>query len=130
MKKGKIIFILWMIGITLQIQGIPITAKGTEQNDIKLEEQRVIEWRKERDIFERRTKRGKKDKKRSALFPVPPCRDGVDVRLAGIIGRPDRFVPTIDHLHHQRIHEILMGVSLLVFKLDGTEGRHQVRRFE
>jgi hypothetical protein len=51
MKKGKIIFILLMIGIFSPIQGIPVAVEGVTQEEMKLEEQRVLEWKKERDAF-------------------------------------------------------------------------------
>jgi len=44
-------FILWMIGIILLVQVFPITAMGTDQNEIGTKEQRVHKWRKERDVF-------------------------------------------------------------------------------
>ncbi|MGO8987568.1 MAG: DUF1684 domain-containing protein [bacterium] len=51
MKKREIISILWMIGIFTLIQGIPVAVGGGVQEEMKLEEQRVLEWRKERDTF-------------------------------------------------------------------------------
>jgi uncharacterized protein (DUF1684 family) len=52
MKKRKIIFVLFlMMGMILWLQGIPIMARATNQNETRLEEQRVFEWRKERDAF-------------------------------------------------------------------------------
>jgi hypothetical protein len=62
MKKRKIISILWMIGIFTLIQGIPVAVGGVTQEEMKLEEQRVLEWRKERDAFFR-------DHQRSPLLP-------------------------------------------------------------
>ncbi|MGA2515319.1 MAG: DUF1684 domain-containing protein [Thermodesulfobacteriota bacterium] len=62
MKKRKIISILWMIGIFTLIQGIPVAVGGGTQEEMKLEEQRVLEWRKERDAFFR-------DHQRSPLLP-------------------------------------------------------------
>jgi len=51
MKKGKIISILLMIGIFSLIQGIPVAVDGVTQEEMKLEEQRVLGWKKERDTF-------------------------------------------------------------------------------
>jgi uncharacterized protein (DUF1684 family) len=45
------VFFLWIVGIILLFQGIPITAMGAEQNEIGTEGQRILEWRKERDAF-------------------------------------------------------------------------------
>jgi uncharacterized protein (DUF1684 family) len=49
--KGKVIFILLFFGILLPIQGLAISGSGEDQGDPKLEEKRVLEWRKERDTF-------------------------------------------------------------------------------
>jgi uncharacterized protein (DUF1684 family) len=51
MMKGKVIFILLFFGIFLPIQGLAISGSGEDQGDPKLEEKRVLEWRKERDTF-------------------------------------------------------------------------------
>lgn len=51
MREGKFIFILLITGIFLQAQGIPVTARGEDQKEITLQEQRVLKWRKERDAF-------------------------------------------------------------------------------
>jgi hypothetical protein len=56
-------FILLMVGVILFLQGIPITAGETDQNETKSEEQRVLEWRKERDAF-------LKNHQRSPLLPA------------------------------------------------------------
>jgi uncharacterized protein (DUF1684 family) len=51
MMKGKVIFILLFFWIFLPIQGLAISGSGEDQGDPKLEEKRVLEWRKERDTF-------------------------------------------------------------------------------
>jgi uncharacterized protein (DUF1684 family) len=51
MAKARIIFILWVFGILLPIQGLAISGSREDQGDPKLEEKRVLEWRKERDLF-------------------------------------------------------------------------------
>ncbi len=51
MKKGEIISILLLIGICSLIRGIPAAVAAVPQEGIKLEEQRVLDWRKERDAF-------------------------------------------------------------------------------
>ena len=62
MKKGKIIFILLVTGIFILVQGTAVAVEGVNQEEIKLEEQRVLEWRKERDAFF-------KNHQRSPLLP-------------------------------------------------------------
>ena len=51
-----------MIGIFSLIQGIPVTVSGMTEEEMKLEEQRVLNWRKERDAFF-------KNHQRSPLLP-------------------------------------------------------------
>jgi uncharacterized protein (DUF1684 family) len=62
MREGKIIFIILITGIFLLAQGIPVTARGEDQKEITLQEQRVLKWRKERDAFF-------KNHQRSPLLP-------------------------------------------------------------
>ena len=62
MKKGKIIFILLVTGIFILVQGTAVAVEGVNQEEIKLEDQRVLEWRKERDAFF-------KNHQRSPLLP-------------------------------------------------------------
>jgi uncharacterized protein (DUF1684 family) len=62
MREGKIIFIILITGIFLLAQGIPVTARGEDQKEITLQEQRVLKWRKERDAFF-------KNHQRSSLLP-------------------------------------------------------------
>jgi len=61
--KGKGIFILLFFVILLPIQGLAISGSGEGQGDLKLEEKRVLEWRKERDTFF-------KTHERSPLTPI------------------------------------------------------------
>jgi uncharacterized protein (DUF1684 family) len=63
MMKGRVIFILLFFGILLPIQGLAISGSGEDQGDPKLEEKRVLEWRKERDTFF-------KTHQRSSLTPI------------------------------------------------------------
>jgi uncharacterized protein (DUF1684 family) len=51
MRRGKIVFILLMTGMLLLVQTIPATIRGEDLKEITPEEQRVIKWRKERDVF-------------------------------------------------------------------------------
>ena len=62
MREGEIIFIILITGIFLLAQGIPVTARGEDQKEITLQEQRVLKWRKERDAFF-------KNHQRSPLLP-------------------------------------------------------------
>ena len=62
MREGKFIFILLITGIFLLAQGIPVTARGEDQKEITLQEQRVLKWRQERDAFF-------KNHQRSPLLP-------------------------------------------------------------
>ena len=62
MREGKIVFIILITGIFLLAQGIPVTARGEDQKEITLQEQRVLKWRKERDAFF-------KNHQRSPLLP-------------------------------------------------------------
>ena len=57
MKRWKTILVLWMTGIFSLIQGIAVAVAGVPQEEMKLEEQRVLEWRKERDAFFRNHQR-------------------------------------------------------------------------
>lgn len=49
--KRRIVFFIFLIGISLLLQGIPESIRGEDQKEITLEEQRVLKWRKERDAF-------------------------------------------------------------------------------
>ncbi len=72
MRKGKIIFILLVTGIFILIEGTPVAnpsaeqqgmiSYGMSQEEMRLEERRVLEWRKERDAFF-------KNHQRSPLLP-------------------------------------------------------------
>jgi uncharacterized protein (DUF1684 family) len=63
MVKAKIIFILWFFGILLPIQGLAASGSAEDQGNLKLEEKKVLEWRKERDVFF-------KTHERSPLTPI------------------------------------------------------------
>ena len=51
MDAKKIIIILFISWIFLLAEGIVIRAGGEDQREIKLQEQQVLKWRKERDEF-------------------------------------------------------------------------------
>lgn len=78
MDARKIIFVLLVTGIFLLIQRIPIAAERVDQEEIKLEEQRVLEWRKERDAFFKNHQRSpflpedKKNFKALKYYPFNP----------------------------------------------------------
>jgi len=58
----RVVFFIFLIGISVLVQGIPESLRGEDQKEITLEEQRVLKWRKERDIFF-------KNHQRSPLLP-------------------------------------------------------------
>jgi uncharacterized protein (DUF1684 family) len=62
MRATGTIFFIFVTAILLLVRGAPIPAEGRGQEEIKLEEQRVLEWRKERNAF-------LKDHQRSPLLP-------------------------------------------------------------
>jgi len=47
----RVVFFIFLIGISLLLQGIPGRIRGEDQKEITLEEQLVMKWRKERDVF-------------------------------------------------------------------------------
>jgi hypothetical protein len=47
----RVVFFIFLIGISLLLQGIPESIRGEDQKEITLEEQLVMKWRKERDVF-------------------------------------------------------------------------------
>jgi uncharacterized protein (DUF1684 family) len=51
MRREKIFSILLITGVLLLAQGMPATVRGEDQKDITPQEQRVMKWRKERDVF-------------------------------------------------------------------------------
>jgi uncharacterized protein (DUF1684 family) len=51
MRRGKIVSILLITGVLLMAQGMPATTKGEDQKEMTPQEQRVMKWRKERDLF-------------------------------------------------------------------------------
>lgn len=51
MRRGGIVFILLTAGVLLLAQGMPATTRGEDPKAMTLQEERVMKWRKERDIF-------------------------------------------------------------------------------
>ena len=78
MIKREIIYFLIIIGILLQVHGFGIAGEGENYVDMKLEEKRVLEWRKERDAFFKNhqrsplTSKGKKDFKGLKYYAFDP----------------------------------------------------------
>jgi len=74
----RIIFVIFAIGVSLLGQGVFRKAGGEDQKWITLQEQRVMEWRKERDAFFKNHQRSpllpqdKKNFKGIKYFPFDP----------------------------------------------------------
>lgn len=51
MSRGEIVSVLLITGMLLLVQGMPATTRGEDQKAVTPQEQRVIKWRKERDVF-------------------------------------------------------------------------------
>jgi hypothetical protein len=83
----------------LLVQGIPVAAKGEDQKGITLEEQRVLKWRNERDVFVKTHPRSpllpqdKRDFKRLRYYPF-------DTRYVSS-GQIERF---IFHINNPRYY--------------------------
>jgi uncharacterized protein (DUF1684 family) len=84
----------WMVGVILLIQGIPFRVMGEDQNEIGTEEQKVLEWRKERDAFF-------KTHQRSPLLPSEKK-----------IFRKLRYYPFNDHyLYYGKIERFVLHIN-------------------
>jgi uncharacterized protein (DUF1684 family) len=133
MKKKNIILILWMVGMTLLIQGIPIMGRATNQNETRLEEQRVFEWRKERDAFFGHHQRSpllpadKKNFKRLRYYPFNPqyVFDGKIERFNLSINNPKYYATFLTnkgtnkrYFRYGRFHFMLNGkeYSMEIYK--------------
>ncbi len=51
MRRGKIVSIVLISGVLLLTQGMPGTTRGEDQEKMTPQEQRVMKWRRERDVF-------------------------------------------------------------------------------
>jgi uncharacterized protein (DUF1684 family) len=51
MRRGEVVSILLITGVLLLAQGIPAATMGEDLKEIAAQEQRVVKWRKERDVF-------------------------------------------------------------------------------
>ncbi len=78
MRRGEIIFILLIAGMLLLIQGIPSLTRGEDQKEMTPQEQHVMAWRKDRDVFFKAHQRSpllpqdKKTFKGLKYYPVDP----------------------------------------------------------
>ena len=57
MRAIGVILVIFVTTILLLVQGVPVPAEGRDQEEIKLEERGILEWRKERDAFFRNHQR-------------------------------------------------------------------------
>jgi uncharacterized protein (DUF1684 family) len=78
MSGRRVILIALVITLLLFAQGVSNPTQGRDQNEIKLEEQRVLDWRKERNAFLKEHERSpllpqdKKDFKGTKYYPFDP----------------------------------------------------------
>jgi len=131
MREGKIIFILLVTGIFLLIQRIPIAAERVFQEEIKLEEQRVLEWRKERDAFFKNHQRSPllpKDKKIFKALKYYPFNPEY-----AFSGKIERFIFHIDNpkyyatfLTNKGLNKRYIRYGKFHFKLDGKENTIEI----
>ena len=131
MREGKIIFILLVTGIFLLIQRIPIAAERVFQEEIKLEEQRVLEWRKERDAFFKNHQRSPllpKDKKIFKALKYYPFNPKY-----AFSGKIERFIFHIDNpkyyatfLTNKGLNKRYIRYGKFHFKLDGKENTIEI----
>jgi len=131
MREGKIIFILLVTGIFLLIQRIPIAAERVFQEEIKLEEQRVLEWRKERDAFFKNHQRSPllpKDKKIFKALKYYPFNPQY-----AFSGKIERFIFHIDNpkyyatfLTNKGLNKRYIRYGKFHFKLDGKENTIEI----
>jgi uncharacterized protein (DUF1684 family) len=124
--EGEIIFILLMTWMILLVQGIPATAWGEDQKEIATEEQQVLKWRKERDVFFKSHQRSpllpqdKKAFKGLRYYPFDPN--------YVFSGRIERFIFHIDNPQYYATFLTNKGTSKrylrygrIHFSLDGRE---------
>jgi uncharacterized protein (DUF1684 family) len=131
MREGKIIFVLLVTGIFLLIQRIPIAAERVFQEEIKLEEQRVLEWRKERDAFFKNHQRSPlfpKDKKIFKALKYYPFNPQY-----AFSGKIERFIFHIDNpkyyatfLTNKGLNKRYIRYGKFHFKLDGKENTIEI----
>ena len=126
MRNGKIFFVLLTISIFFPIQGLSVTGSGEDQGDLKLQEKRVLEWRKERDEFFRTHQRSplapkdRRNFKSLKYYPFNP-----KYTFSGQIGR---YILHIDNpkyyatfLTNKGTNKRYLRYGKFHFKLDGKE---------
>jgi len=126
MRNGKIFVVLLAISIFLPIQGLSVTESGEDQGDLKLQEKRVLEWRKERDEFFRTHQRSplapkdRRNFKSLKYYPFNP-----KYTFSGQIGR---YILHIDNpkyyatfLTNKGTNKRYLRYGKFHFKLDGKE---------
>ncbi len=95
MKTLRIVIAALVVGILFQFQWVPVVRAGAGQEEIKLEEQRVAKWIKERDAFfktHQRSPLSEKDKKNFTGLKYYPFND--QYVFSGTI---ERYVLHIDN---------------------------------
>jgi uncharacterized protein (DUF1684 family) len=123
-EGGRTIFILLIIGMLLLVQGIPVAAKGEDQKEMTLQEQRVLQWREERDVFFKSHPRSpllpqdKRNSKRLRYYPFDPkyISSGKIERFSFHIDNP-RFYATF--LTNKGTSKRYLRYGKLQFTLDG-----------
>lgn len=131
MKEGKIIFVLLVTGIFILAQGIRVAAEGVNQEETKLEEKRVLDWRKERDVFFKNHQRSpllpdeKSHFKGLRYYPFNP--------KYFFSGRIERFVFHINNpkyyatfLTNKGTNKRYLRYGKFLFQLDGKEHTFEI----
>ena len=126
MRKGKFFFVLLAISTLLPIQGLSVTGSGEDQGDLKLQEKRVLEWRKERDTFFKNHQRSpltpneKRYFKRIKYFPFDPqyVFSGQIERYVLHINNPKYYAT---FLTNKGTNKRYLRYGKFHFKLDGRE---------
>ena len=126
MRNGKIFVVLLAISIFLPIQGLSVTGSGEDQGDLKLQEKRVLEWRKERDTFFKNHQRSpltpneKRYFKRIKYFPFDPqyVFSGQIERYVLHINNPKYYAT---FLTNKGTNKRYLRYGEFHFKLDGKE---------
>jgi len=128
-KGGETIFVLLIIGMLLLFQGIPAAAKGEDQKGIRPQEQQVLKWRDERDVFFKSHARSpllphdKKEFKRLRYYPVDPgyVYDGQIERYVFNINNPRYYATFLTnkgtskrYLRYGKFHFILGGKEFVL----------------
>jgi uncharacterized protein (DUF1684 family) len=126
MLKRMIIYLLMATGILLQVQGLSVAGEKEDCTDIRLQEKRVLEWRKERDEFFRNhqrsplTPREKRNFKGLSYYPFNPQYVS--------LGQIERYILHINNpkyyatfLTNKGINKRYIRYGKFHFNLDGKE---------